>query len=758
MESLLLTPSCSTPCGWFGFADPPSSRFAAIANGSLRSFVERLRRALGPNGVLGLDRGSRTNLAGFYRAEHIGLLVRSIYRTSWVSDDSKRVPPMASLEKGATTRTAVRQTLRYDSYDPDIAPPFRFRNPDTRGLDDFVVDITLLCLVELWSLLIRLELFWMLGFCSRSKSFRGYSGVGRVISFVYGSCLSGRRKNLWAFWDIFAVHRSSGRYWGLDAIQVQRCGGPPIHSSYRLSGGGGRFAPIDTHGAFHPGVGPGVCSKQTSIGLSLDSCLEVWDSISCCTLAKHSDHHPASLSKLVMWARPLCPYVVKHLFWGWTPSDIHDKITLARKNFFSEHYWHGGFTGEISRRGTEFHLMRLYSSKKLSWDRWVKWLRGGDRDSKFFHSLRVRKSRFMSLRTDFSRLDGIIQLRGSRKTQFNRSAFGSGLDGQVPSNHVGKLPFKAKCGGRIRLLGRVNHLDRKFWGCRRSTFSLLFGIHKIFRRYLSRMVSCGSLADFLPGTPLPHSPPLCGRRAHVLRGTYRNESQPSLCRLDRLAGFLSYHFGGDLDHRVHSEICLEDFHSSSRSWPSRGRIPTDGVLIRRDSPWPQMRICGNDLETAFTSSTCPYRTAIRGVGSPNRLDASGSMVSMFESWLRLVSSTYGLRPFDLQCLSLGVAGPLLELLDYSGSGLKVNSDGAVAVGPADRGFTSRVSSKRFGGIIYGEVRLNLRRQLASHRRGGSPLQIKMGERLLYVSKDSGFSHLEGGNTVLDLLSKITVST
>ncbi|KAF3432461.1 hypothetical protein FNV43_RR27201 [Rhamnella rubrinervis] len=126
---------------------------------------------------------------------------------------------------------------------------------------------------------------------------------------------------------------------------------------------------------------------------------------------------------------------VKHALRGWNRDvfgDIHDKIILAKEKLLSVQNMIGteGFTEE-----------------RLAEECRVKWLRDGDRNSKFFHSLlRVRKSQRPlsslsiqginisdeatirshivdyyrslfsadeSLSTDFSRLDGIIPSSGS---------------------------------------------------------------------------------------------------------------------------------------------------------------------------------------------------------------------------------------------------------------------------------------------------------------------------------------------------------
>ncbi|KAF3455438.1 hypothetical protein FNV43_RR00065 [Rhamnella rubrinervis] len=122
--------------------------------------------------------------------------------------------------------------------------------------------------------------FWrMLGFCLvRSKSFYEYSG-----------------------WSL----------WGLDAIQVRMRGAVEVllfTLLYLTFGARWRLqvcSLLILRGAFfhRGGVDPGYV-KQTSIG-SFNSCLEVWDSISCCTLANFAfDHHHGELSKLDNVGRP----------------------------------------------------------------------------------------------------------------------------------------------------------------------------------------------------------------------------------------------------------------------------------------------------------------------------------------------------------------------------------------------------------------------------------------------------------------------
>ncbi|KAF3453849.1 hypothetical protein FNV43_RR04290 [Rhamnella rubrinervis] len=175
----------------------------------------------------------------------------------------------------------------------------------------FVVDITPLCLVEPMVAFDTIQLFWsslnmefistnssdvlptmwilllrrMLGFCSvRSKSIRIF-GVG-VGDFLCVWELSSGSKNLGPLGHRF--YRSSTGHWGLQCHPrcmrgwVEVLLFTPLRST---------FVPVEATGFYLSilmelsslGWDPGMF-KANSIGLSLDSCLEVWDSASC-TLA-----------------------------------------------------------------------------------------------------------------------------------------------------------------------------------------------------------------------------------------------------------------------------------------------------------------------------------------------------------------------------------------------------------------------------------------------------------------------------------------
>ncbi|KAF3433550.1 hypothetical protein FNV43_RR24652 [Rhamnella rubrinervis] len=143
----------------------------------------------------------------------------------------------------------------------------------------------------------------------------------------------------------------------------------------------------------------------------------------------------------------------------------------------------------------------------------------------------------------------------------------------------------------------------------------------------------------------------------------------------------------------------------------------------------------------------PLSFAIWGMrGRRIRLDASGSMVSMFEKAMKASLSvlTYGLRPF------LGVAVFALELLDYSWFG---HADGLVegylddAVAVAGSRITWNVFRDLVGSfMVESTYVVNLLRA----SRGGSPWVYKS----RWVSAFFMFpalirvSHLGGGNTVL----------
>ncbi|KAF3453105.1 hypothetical protein FNV43_RR03539 [Rhamnella rubrinervis] len=157
----------------------------------------------------------------------------------------------------------------------------------------------------------------------------------------------------------------------------------PFTLLMRLSGSGGGcgFATINTHGAFFTGCGTRVYVKVNfDRCFLLDSCLEVWDSVSCCTLAAF-DHH----------------FFVKHLLevGAGDGGDIHDKITLALEKLLSvEHYCTEGFRRRLARDAVLSGLNdEARSSKKLSWDRLMgRMVEGRCRDSSSFIKLRIRKS------------------------------------------------------------------------------------------------------------------------------------------------------------------------------------------------------------------------------------------------------------------------------------------------------------------------------------------------------------------------------
>ncbi|KAF3453875.1 hypothetical protein FNV43_RR04316 [Rhamnella rubrinervis] len=98
----------------------------------------------------------------------------------------------------------------------------------------------------------------------------------------------------------------------------------------------------------------------------------------------------------------------------------------------------------------------------------------------------------------------------------------------------------------------------------------------------------------------------------------------------------------------------------------QGRIPTDDVLIRRGfSMASKCRICGNDLETiSHLFLTCPYAAAIwdcLGVTFRIRLDASGSMVSMFE---KAIKASLRTQVFNLWTTTIGLCPSIRQDLGW----------------------------------------------------------------------------------------------
>ncbi|KAF3448916.1 hypothetical protein FNV43_RR09633 [Rhamnella rubrinervis] len=148
--------------------------------------------------------------------------------------------------------------------------------------------------------------------------------------------------------------------------------------------------------------------------------------------------------------------------------------------------------------------------------------------------------------------------------------------------------------------------------------------------------------------------------------------------------------GGDLDHRVHSRVrfgstitgypllkllcnsvvlrdptfsidMFENFHSSYCSGFAAAFSRPDSyhdALIEWVSPWPQNAHCGNDLETAFISSTCPYTTAIRPSWSP-----SESTDDRVRGFLCSVKATEASKHSCLQFMDYGHS-KIAETLDY----------------------------------------------------------------------------------------------
>ncbi|KAF3434530.1 hypothetical protein FNV43_RR21615 [Rhamnella rubrinervis] len=346
--------------------------------------------------------------------------------------------------------------------------------------------------------------------------------------------------------------------------------------------------------------------------------------------------------------------------WGWSEDmlgDIHDKITLAREKLLSvETLLYGGLQRErLADAAFEFHLMRLRSSKLSLGSIKVEWLRGGDLTQvlSFPSSAQVAAPIRMSLPARFLRLDGIIRTSWLRmKTQFNGALDSRRLGGGVQLDvgarhdgfrvlsfglsrtrwtssvdHVGKLPFQGGYFGCSRGLGKEIHFLPFIWYC------------EDFWRYLSRMVS-GALCRFPPrNSSSQTSPHLCGRRAHE---AYSAILRPYLSDFGAVSAWKAVPTDG-------GRLCLINFGDYLEIYrPDTSSDAVDSMAIGtfrefrltfRDCAWKPFPLLDLPLITLF--GIC------LGVAL-NRLDASGSMVSMFEKAMKASLSTsvltYGLRP------------------------------------------------------------------------------------------------------------------